>query len=183
MRRAHNLRAARNLATSSNKSVNAAKKNEIRGSSWFASSPAATARRTYSSPFANVNASSSTAVAPAHRMVRVVAHLGREIERHRQPGLPRGEQMAEPRVGLLRGPEPGVLAHGPELAAIHRGMDAARERERAGVTQLARGIARPVFRTVDGFGVAHFAATAASAPITRAATATSSRLPITSGVF
>src|SRR5205823_4782884 len=118
-----------------------------------------------------------------HRMVRVVPHLGREIERHRQPGLPRGQQMAEPRVGLLRGAEPGVLAHGPELATIHGRMDAARERVRAGVAQLARGIARPVFRTVYGLAVAHCAVTAASAPMTRAANATSSRLPITSGVF
>src|SRR3989454_7395942 len=53
IRRAHNLRAARNLATSSNRSVNAAKKNDTRGASSFTSSPAATARRTYSSPFAN----------------------------------------------------------------------------------------------------------------------------------
>src|SRR5205823_4746495 len=62
MSRAHSLRAARNLATSSNRSVNDAKKNETRGASWFTSSPDATARRRYSSPFANVNASSSTAV-------------------------------------------------------------------------------------------------------------------------
>ena len=61
-------RAARNFATSSKRSVNDAKKNEMRGASWFTSRPAAAARRMYSRPFANVKASSSTAVAPASRM-------------------------------------------------------------------------------------------------------------------
>src|SRR2546421_760417 len=116
-------------------------------------------------------------------MVRVVPHLGREIERHGEARLPGGEQMAEPRIGRFRSPEAGVLAHGPEPAPIHGGMQAAGERERAGLAQLARRIAGPVLRTVHGLAVAHFAATAASAPITRAANATSSRLPMTSGVF
>src|SRR2546430_15909065 len=90
--------------------------------------------------------------------------------------------MAEPRIGGFRGPEARVLAHGPELAAIHGRVDAARERERAGVAELARQIAGPVLRTVHGLAFAHGADTAASAPMMRAANATSSRLPITSGV-
>src|SRR2546430_4372786 len=51
-------------------------------------------------------------------MIRVVTHLRGQIERDRQPGLACGEQMAEPCVGLLRRAEPGVLPHGPELAAV-----------------------------------------------------------------
>src|SRR4029077_2324001 len=100
--------------------------------------------------------------------VGVVAHLGRQIERDGETGLPRRQQMAEPRVGLLGGPEPGVLAHGPELAAIHRGMNAARIRERAGTAEVAAGITPPIVRPVNRLSVAHFTPTA-SAPRTRAA--------------
>src|SRR2546429_4568574 len=56
--------------------------------------------------------------------------------------------MAEPCVGLLRRAEPGVLPHGPELAAVHRGMDAAGEGKRTRSTQVARGITAPVRRPV-----------------------------------
>ena len=62
-----------------------------------------------------------------HRVVGVVAHLRRQIERGGEPHLPRGEQLAEAVVGLLRGAEAGVLAHGPEPAGVHRRVDAARE--------------------------------------------------------
>src|SRR5438045_9653599 len=89
--------------------------------------------------------------------------------------------MAEPRIGGFRGPEARVLAHGPELAAIHGRVDAARERERAGVAQLARQIAGPVFRTVHGLALAHGADTAGSAPMMRGENATESRLPIRNG--
>src|SRR5205807_9476825 len=102
---------------------------------------------------------------------------------HRQRRLTDSEQMADPPSGRVRGPAAGVLAHGPEPAAMHGRMDAARARERAGVAKLPRRIAGPVVRTVHRLAVAHFAGTAASAPITRAANATSSRLPMTSGVF
>ncbi len=61
-------RAARNLATSSNRSLWAAKKNDSRGANVSIASPAASARGTYSIAFAKVNASSCTAVAPASRM-------------------------------------------------------------------------------------------------------------------
>ena len=119
----------------------------------------------------------------SHGMVRVVPHLCREIERDRQPRLTRREQMLEPRVRLLRGPEPGVLSHGPQLAAIHRGMHAPGERKRARSAELARRLGAPVVGTVDRLAVAHLAPTAASAERIRAANATSSLLPITSGVF
>src|SRR2546425_8355468 len=103
--------------------------------------------------------------------------------RSRQPRLTGREQMPEPRVRLLRGPEPGVLPHGPQLAAIHRGMDAPGERKRARSAELARRLGAPVVGTVDRLAVAHLAPTAASAERIRAANATSSLLPITSGVF
>ena len=61
-------RAARNFATSSNRSLCAAKKNESRGAKLSMASPAPSARATYSIVFAKVNASSCTAVAPASRM-------------------------------------------------------------------------------------------------------------------
>ena len=42
------------------------------------------------------------------------------------------EQEAEALVGLLGGAEAGELAHRPEPAAVHRRVDAARERKLAG---------------------------------------------------
>src|SRR5437016_1621868 len=68
MSRDQSRRAARHLAISSNRSVYAAKKNEMRGAKSSTASPVDRARRTYSSPFANVKPSSCTAVAPASRM-------------------------------------------------------------------------------------------------------------------
>src|SRR5207249_12290743 len=104
-------------------------------------------------------------------------------DRARQPPPPRREQMPAPRVLLLRRPESGVLPHGPQLAAIHRGMDAPGERKGARSAELARRLGAPVVGTVDRLAVAHLAPTAASAERIRAANATSSLLPITSGVF
>ena len=66
------------------------------------------------------------------RIVRVVAHLCREIERHRQPGLAVLQEVAIPRVRLLRRPEPGVLPHRPQTAAVHRRLDPAGEWRHAG---------------------------------------------------
>ena len=70
---------------------------------------------------------------PAHlafgrRGVRVVAHLRGQVERDRQAGLAVVQEVPEPAVRLLGGREPRVLAHGPEAAAIHRGLDPAGER-------------------------------------------------------
>ena len=45
--------------------------------------------------------------------VGVVAHLGGQVEGHRQAGLALVEQVPEALVGLRRGGEAGVLAHGP----------------------------------------------------------------------
>ena len=68
IRRAQIRRAARNFATSSNRSLCAAKKNDSRGANASTPSPASTARFTYSTAFEKVNASSCTAVDPASRM-------------------------------------------------------------------------------------------------------------------
>ena len=62
------------------------------------------------------------------RMVGVVAHQRRHVERGREPGLPVVEQVAEALVGLLGGAEAGELAHRPQAAPVHARVDAARER-------------------------------------------------------
>ncbi len=71
------------------------------------------------------------------RVVRVVAHQRGHVERRREARLPVLEQVAEARVRLLRRPEAGELAHRPEPAAVHRGIDAARERIRARPAEVA----------------------------------------------
>ena len=80
------------------------------------------------------------------RMVGVVAHQRREVERHRQPGLAVLEQELEARVGLLGAAEAGELAHRPQLAAVAGGMDAARERIRR---RARRGRCSPVAVDVE----------------------------------
>ena len=69
--------------------------------------------------------------------VRVVAHLGRQVERDREARLAVVEQVTEPAVGLLGRREARVLAHRPEAAAVHRGLDAAGERVLAGSAEVA----------------------------------------------
>ncbi len=66
--RAHIRRAARNFATSSNSSDQAAKKNDRRGAKSSIASPRSTAASQYAIASASVNASSWAAVAPASRM-------------------------------------------------------------------------------------------------------------------
>ena len=62
------------------------------------------------------------------RVVGVVAHQRRHVERRREPGLAVVEQVAEALVGLLGGAEARELAHRPQPPAVHRRVDAARER-------------------------------------------------------
>ena len=69
--------------------------------------------------------------------VGVVAHLGRQVEGDRQPGLALVEEVAEALVGLLGGREAGVLAHRPEAAAVHRRLDATGERVLPGPPEVA----------------------------------------------
>jgi hypothetical protein len=88
-------------------------------------------------------------LAEAERRVRVVTHERRHVERGREAGLSVLEQIAEAGVGLDRGAEPGELAHRPQAAAVHRWVDAPRERERPGEADLrVRGqVRRRVQRT------------------------------------
>ena len=62
-------------------------------------------------------------------VVAVEAHQRRQIERGAQAGLALVEQIAEPLVRVGRAAEAGELAHRPEPIAVHRFVDAARERE------------------------------------------------------
>ncbi len=69
-------------------------------------------------------------------MVGIEPHLRGQIERHREPGLALGQQVAVALVGLERRAKAGILPHRPELAPVHRGIDSAR------VGKLARGAER-----------------------------------------
>ena len=71
------------------------------------------------------------------RVVGVVAHQRRHVESRREARLPVLEQVAEALVRLLGGAEAGELAHRPELPAVHRRVDAARERIDARVAEVA----------------------------------------------
>ena len=71
------------------------------------------------------------------RVVRVVAHQRRHVERGRQTRLPVVEQVMEALVRLLGRAEAGELPHRPEPSAVHRRVDAARERIRARVAEVA----------------------------------------------
>ena len=75
-------------------------------------------------------------LARRHRVVGVVADLGREVEGYGEAGLALLEQVAVAGVRLLGVAEAGVLAHGPEAAAVHRGLDAAGVGELAGEAEL-----------------------------------------------
>ncbi|OPZ49179.1 MAG: hypothetical protein BWY91_03118 [bacterium ADurb.BinA028] len=77
-------------------------------------------------------------LAGGDRLVGVIAHLGRQVEGHRQPAGARRDELVVALVGLLGRPEPGVLTHRPRPAGIHRRVDATGERVLACVTQLGR---------------------------------------------
>ena len=62
-------------------------------------------------------------------LVGVVPHLGGQVERHGQARGAGREVLLVAGVGLRRGAEPGVLAHGPGPAGVHRGVDARACRE------------------------------------------------------
>src|SRR5512134_2688676 len=66
------------------------------------------------------------------RVVGVQAKLRRQVEGDGKAGRALAEQVAEAPVGLLRGTEARVLAHRPQLAAVHRRVHAARVRVLAG---------------------------------------------------
>ena len=81
-----------------------------------------------------------TDLAGAARIVAVEPHLGRQVERDREPGLSLGEQVAEARVGVGRRAVARVLADAPEAAAVHRRLDAARERRLAREALVAQRV-------------------------------------------
>ncbi len=85
-------------------------------------------------------------------MVGVVPHERRHVEGGGQPRLPVLEQVAEARVRLLRGPEARELAHRPQPAPVHRGVDAPRVRVHAGPAQVALVVDLDVVRRVERLG-------------------------------
>jgi hypothetical protein len=60
------------------------------------------------------------------------------------------EQVPEALVRLLGGAEAGELPHRPQPAAVHRGINAAGERERARVAEVAVGIDPDALDGVEG---------------------------------
>src|SRR4029077_13183066 len=60
-------------------------------------------------------------------MVGVVTHLRRQVEGDTEPANPLAQQVMVAPVRLGRGAEPGILAHGPQAAAVHGWLYAARE--------------------------------------------------------
>jgi len=90
-------------------------------------------------------------LALGHRRVGVVPHLGREVERHREPGGALIDEVVEALVRLRGGTHPRVLAHRPEASAVHGRVDAARVRLLTRVPQIltvvvVRDISRGVQR-------------------------------------
>ena len=81
--------------------------------------------------------------------IRIDAHLGGQIERDGQTGLPRLQQQSKALVGRARRAEARILAHRPEPTAVHRGLHAAREGELTGVGQVTRVVNSGVVRTDD----------------------------------
>ena len=91
-------------------------------------------------------------LALCHRVIGVVAHLGRQIEGDAQAVDPLSQQVTEALIRLGGRAKPGVLAHRPQPAAVHRRLDAARERKFAGETELAHGLLIEVSGRVWRYG-------------------------------
>jgi len=85
-------------------------------------------------------------------MVGVHANLGGKIEGDGKTFDSLGEKVAIAFVGFGSAAESGVLAGGPQAAAIHGGIDAASEREFAGIAEIALRIeAGQIFLGYHGF--------------------------------
>src|SRR5215469_7327939 len=80
--------------------------------------------------------------AERERMVGVQADLRGEIERDGKASLAFAQEIAIAPVGFDCRAKAGVLAHGPEAAAIHGGVDAAYVRKFARKTKSGFGIPR-----------------------------------------
>ena len=74
-------------------------------------------------------------LAEAARVVGVEAELGRQVEGHREALGAVREQVLVALVGLLRRRVARVLAHRPQLLAVHLAVRPARERELAGLAE------------------------------------------------
>ena len=86
-------------------------------------------------------------------VIRIVAHLGRQVEGDVQAGLAVGDHQLEALVGLLRGAEAGVLPGRPGPAAVALRMQAAREREFSRIAEvffIVKLDRREIFRRVAG---------------------------------
>ena len=74
-------------------------------------------------------------------VVRIVAAMRRQVEGHRETLLARREIAAIEGVGLFGGGEAGVLADGPRLHGIHRGVGPAQKwRHARGIVQVLHGV-------------------------------------------
>src|SRR4051794_9515681 len=73
-------------------------------------------------------------------MIGVVAHLGRQIKRYREPGLAALQQVAIAGVRFLRGGVASILAHRPEAAAVHVWLNTARVGRLAREAETAIGV-------------------------------------------
>ena len=85
------------------------------------------------------------------RMVRVVAHQRRHVERRRETRLPVLDQVTEAGVRLGGGAVARKLTHRPGPAPVHRLVDAARERELARVAEVALVVELEVLGRVERF--------------------------------
>jgi hypothetical protein len=74
---------------------------------------------------------------PRARIIGIHPDLRRQIECHRQAGRAALEQVSITSIRFRGRRKPRVLAHGPQLASVHRWLWTARERERAGCAEVA----------------------------------------------
>ena len=92
--------------------------------------------------------------AEGHGRVGVVADLGGQVEGDGEAGGSLVEEEFVTAVALFRVTHAGVLAHGPEAAAVHGGLDAAGVGELAGKAEVAvGGKGGEVFSGVEGFRI------------------------------
>ena len=95
-----------------------------------------------------------TDLAECHGIVGVIADLRGQVESYRQPRGPVRNEEFVTAIALFRVSHPGVLTHGPETTAVHRGLDAAREGVFAGEAEVALRIKIcEVGGSVDGLGL------------------------------
>ena len=81
-----------------------------------------------------------------HLVIGVVAVKRRQMEGDREPGLALRQEVLEPAVGVGRRTEASELTHGPELAAVAGGVNAAYIRELAGHPDLRHRIQADLLR-------------------------------------